>query len=263
MKYYVISDTHGFLPQTEMALRERGFFEDTEKHKLVLCGDLLDRGNYAKEMQDFMLDLLHKDELIFIRGNHEDLMLSMINEIEESYSNGYTYVKNHHIHNGTYHSAKKLTECVDSDLMRDPLDFLYKLRSTPFVNELIPASVDYYETKRYIFVHGWIPAFTNDWKESFEYDPDWRRADRYRWQVARWYNGMDLAEDWGVKEPGKTIICGHWHASYGHCFYENKGSEFASDAIFTPYRGDGIIAIDGCTAHSGIVNCLVFEDEEI
>jgi hypothetical protein len=24
----------------------------------------------------------------------------------------------------------------------------------------------------------------------------------------------------------KTILCGHWHCSYGHARYENKGSEF-------------------------------------
>ena len=42
--------------------------------------------------------------------------------------------------------------------------------------------------------------------------------------------------------------------------YENKGSEFGDDADFTPYYGPGVIAIDACTAHSGMVNCLVIDD---
>ena len=34
---------------------------------------------------------------------------------------------------------------------------------------------------------------------------------------------------------------------------ENKGSEFGDDADFTPYYGLGVIVIDACTAHSGMV----------
>ena len=58
----------------------------------------------------------------------------------------------------------------------------------------------------------------------------------------------------------KTIVCGHWHTSYGHSKYEHKGTEFGEDADFSPYYGPGIIAIDACTAFSGKVNCLVIED---
>ena len=45
-----------------------------------------------------------------------------------------------------------------------------------------------------------------------------------------------------------------------HRKYENKGSEFGDDADFTPYYGPGVIGIDACTAHSGMVNCLVIDD---
>ena len=58
----------------------------------------------------------------------------------------------------------------------------------------------------------------------------------------------------------KTIVCGHWHTSYGHSKYEHKGTEFGEDADFSPYYGPGIIAIDACTAFSGKSNCLVIED---
>ena len=34
---------------------------------------------------------------------------------------------------------------------------------------------------------------------------------------------------------GKTILCGHWHSSYGHWKYEHSGSEFDEDADFSPY----------------------------
>ena len=69
MRYYVVADIHGFLSETRKALLEAGFFADNEPHMLIVCGDMLDRGKETREMQEFMLELLEKGELIFIRGN--------------------------------------------------------------------------------------------------------------------------------------------------------------------------------------------------
>lgn len=80
------------------------------------------------------------------------------------------------------------------------------------------------------------------------------------WEAARWYNGMDAARSVTVD---KTVVCGHRTASYGHCMYERKGSEFGEDADFSPYYADDIIAIDACTAVSGKMNCIVIEDEPL
>ena len=74
MRYYVVADVHGFYTELIAALTEKGFFEDKEPHKLIVCGDLFDRGPEPKELQKFIVDLLDKDEVILIRGNHEDLM---------------------------------------------------------------------------------------------------------------------------------------------------------------------------------------------
>ena len=88
---------------------------------------------------------------------------------------------------------------------------------------------------------------------------DWRNRGREEWEMARWVNGMDAAKA-GLIEEGKTIVCGHWHCSYGHSEYEGIGSEFGPDADFSPYYAPGIIALDACTAHSGRVNVVVLED---
>ena len=63
-----------------------------------------------------------------------------------------------------------------------------------------------------------------------------------------------------TSENGKTIVCGHRHASYGHSKLEGMGTEFGKDADFSPYIAPGIIALDACTAHSGIVNRIIVED---
>jgi hypothetical protein len=105
---------------------------------------------------------------------------------------------------------------------------------------------------------------------KFEFNPDWRTAHHSEWEQARWLNGMDMARK-GFVEPGKTIIVGHWHCSYGHYMDALKDAlandtdltveEFGDTAIWDPYYGNGVIAIDRCTAHTGQVNVLVLEDE--
>ena len=41
MKYFVVADVHGFYDLMIKALTEKGYFEEKEPHKLVICGDLL------------------------------------------------------------------------------------------------------------------------------------------------------------------------------------------------------------------------------
>lgn len=135
-------------------------------------------------------------------------------------------------------------------------DFADAAKDTPFYKEIIPAMLDYFETEHYVFTHGWIPSIPNRDK-SYSYISSWREADREQWNRARWFNGMDAVQ---TADENKTIVCGHWHTSYGHSKYEHKGTEFGEDADFSPYYGPGIIAIDACTAFSGKVNCLVIED---
>lgn len=265
MKYYVVSDVHGFFSQMKQALQEKGFFEDKEPHKLILCGDMFDRGEEVFEMQKFMLDLLHKDELIFIRGNHEDLMLDMLDKFED-YRWEISWGVSHHNSNGTWDTALQLSSMNESAALRNTDEFIKRVKSSDFCKELIPASVNYFETKNYIFVHGWIPCYTDDmpsWyrrNRHYTSNPDWRNADAQEWKDARWFNGMELAELHNIIERDKQIVCGHWHTSYGHSEFEDKGSEYGKDADHSPYYGENIIAIDACTARSNIVNCIVIED---
>ena len=73
MKYYVTADVHGFYTEFCKALEDAGYFTDPEPHRLIILGDLFDRGREAVEMQAFILDLLAQSAVILVRGNHEDL----------------------------------------------------------------------------------------------------------------------------------------------------------------------------------------------
>lgn len=78
MKYYVCSDLHGFYSQFTDALKKAGFFDDTEPHKPLILGDIMDRGQEAIKMQDFILEQMKQNAVILVRGNHEDLFENLV-----------------------------------------------------------------------------------------------------------------------------------------------------------------------------------------
>ena len=155
-------------------------------------------------------------------------------------------------------------DLTDTDVFHDDYkDIVDKLCATPYIKEIIPKTVDYFETEHYIFVHGWIPCVKQRgwWRDIYFPMENWREANAKMWQDARWINGM-YAHSIDIKEAGKTIVCGHWHASWGHYYLEHDDDEDINEEDITdePYYAEGIIAIDACTARSGKVNCIVLED---
>ena len=249
MKYYVTADVHGFYYEFHKALDEAGYFTDPEPHKLIILGDLFDRGLEAVDVQHFILELLEQDAVILVRGNHEDLFEEMVTVDE-----GLPF--QHHVSNGTYGTALQLTGYDPAMAQIRHWDFAETARETPYYRQILPAMIDYYETEHYIFVHGWIPCI-RERNGGYSHRSDWRETGPAGWRFARWYNGMDAAQSC---LEDKTILCGHWHSAYGHSKYECKGSEFGPDADFSPYYGPGVIALDACTAHSRRINVLALED---
>lgn len=61
----------------------------------------------------------------------------------------------------------------------------------------------------------------NPYAETYFPIENWRNANSEAWDFARWINGMQASRD-GVIEKNKTIVCGHWHCSYGHRFLKVK-----------------------------------------
>ena len=232
MKIFAVSDVHGFTSILRRNLSNVGFEINNPNHLLVLCGDLFDRGPEAKDMLKFIHEV---DNKIMVKGNHEDLMQEMI-------IRGYPLL--HDIQNRTYDTALQLA--WDSSLGDVNYTKLYGI-----FDNLCSQMVDFYETRRYVFVHGWIPV-TPDKK-------DWR--DSSLWEESRWLNGMEMLMK-GKTLTDKTIVCGHWHCSWGNAIKFNV-SEFDDDAIWDPYTAPGIIAIDRCTAYAQEMNIIVLEDDLI
>ena len=174
MKYYVVADVHGYYGLLKQALQEAGFFDETAPCKLVVCGDILDRGPEANETVAFFLELMKKDLLIYILGNHEDLLVQCLQEIARGDS-----VKQHHYLNRTWDSLLQISEMDEMEAYRHPNELIRRVMQSSFYKTLLPACVDYYETPNYIFVHGWIPCFTEGYRPyvKYKYNPDWQNAD--------------------------------------------------------------------------------------
>ena len=239
------------------ALNNKNFDINNKDHIIVVLGDLLDRGPKSIECLQFVNNL-PLDRKILIRGNHEDLL-------ETCMKNG--YFRWHDYSNGTVNtveqiSSKDLISKMDMDLDQAALNICKNNRD---LKDYFNCLVDYYELENNIFCHGWLPfGVYEDDKQEVNYGiyPDWRTASKQEWDRARWDNGMK-AWNIGYKLEGKTIYCGHWHSSWGHCKIDKICSEYDEDADFSPFIKDGIVAIDACTAHSGIVNVVTLCEQGV
>lgn len=128
MRYYVTADIHGFFTPFHNALEEAGYFEYGGEKKLIICGDLFDRGTEARQTQGFVLEMLRSDQIILIRGNHEDLFCELATK-----DRGLPY--NHHVHNGTYQTALELTGCDIGMAGVSHFDSAEAARKTPYYME--------------------------------------------------------------------------------------------------------------------------------
>ena len=240
MKYFVCADIHGYFDEWQTALKEKGFDIENSTHKVIICGDLFDRGRKPKQIIDYILS--HKDKFILIRGNHEDLMQEMIDRNNSTYQD---------LSNGTAQTIVDL--CPEWHVSKFDLK---KIVKDTGLQEILDMCIDYFETGKYIFVHGWIPIIEN----CYEYDSDWRNVRKDRWGKARWVNPVEMYR-YEIYEPNKTIVCGHWHSSaLWHESNPEKYSEFGESANFEPFVTDKMIALDACTAYSHKVNVVVIED---
>lgn len=251
-KYFVVSDIHGYFTILKEALDENGFDIENPNHILIVAGDIIDRGQEAVKTVLFLLSI-PEERLIFIRGNHEDLMEHLLEQIYN-----FEMINFAHMSNKTLDSVVQFTRLKGIDLTTHNYEPGFIKHKMKIFTELLERAVDYYEIDDYIIVHGWVPVKQEE-DGRYKYNKDWRNASKDEWDTSRWLNGMKLASE-GIIEEGKTIICGHYHTSFGNYNYHNKGSgEFTKDADFGIYKDKGIIAIDAATAHSKKINVYIFE----
>lgn len=239
-RIFAVSDIHGHYTILKAALDEAGFNPEDDKHLLVVCGDLFDRGRENRKVYDFVRKLKNK---VLVCGNHDERLLHIIQDKRINLCD---------IHNGTEVTVEEFFGAGIIGAWGE-LTFPKHGRMAGNLRRLIGTMADYYETEHYIFVHGWVPTTENERGEP-ELLADWRNADKAKWSEARFLGWNSL---YGVNDmiPEKTIVCGHRPTRLAYTFDPSR--ELADSGI---YYGENMIAIDVGTIRSGRVNVLVIED---
>lgn len=239
-KLFVASDVHGHSTLFRAALDRAGFDPENEAHVFVSCGDLFDRGPENRAVYDFVRSLPRK---VLVRGNHDDLLLEALGRgFLESYDrdNGTEATLREFLGDGAVDGSGRFDREAHGAAIRELTEFLGE-------------TVDYYETERYVFTHGWLPV-TDDLRRP-TVRSDWRTAEAEAWTDARWLSWHEFYAV-GATLAGKTIVCGHHPSSLGRMFDPMREPDCSE-----PFFGDGVAAIDAYTVRSGRVNVIVLDEE--
>lgn len=232
-KIFAVSDVHGCASLLKKALFNAGFDAENEEHLLVVCGDVFDRGEENLEVLRFLERVERK---VFVRGNHEDLLCDLLNRG--------TYTMREVI-NGTINTVQ---EFFSRRALMDGQGFLDLSGQSSVLrrlDEFFAESVNFFETERFIFCHGWLP--TEHTAQGVRVRADFRTARDSDWCRARWTHFSEM-EKAGAVLMGKTIVCGHEPvpAVYpDHCGI---------------YHGAGFTAIDTGAYFTGNLSVFVTED---
>lgn len=232
---FAVSDIHGHFSLLKEALEKAGFDDGNANHLLVCCGDCFDRGNENYEVLRFFERCRHK---VLLRGNHEDLLKTLLLTGK---------VLPHHVINGSMQTLTDFFGSYSIDPANGTIDFSGKTRTVDRVCCFIDEALDYFETDRYVFVHGWLPKGYSSGSRLSDYSAD-------EWSEARW---IKWTEQYAGVPPikGKTLVCGHMPTFFADKF-DGRRQRSCADIFY----GNGIIAIDAGTFDSKQVNVLVIED---
>ena len=249
MKNFVVSDIHDHYALLIDALARNDFDINNEDHRLIVCGDAFYSGPQPGELFVFLSELSNKGKLIFIYGNHDIELLD-----------------NLRVRKFTRPANRKCAELIVKHLTQktglSDADLVAECEKLGFTRFLAETPVWYYENENYVFTHGFIPI------EKKAYKPDWRNASEKEWRnAAARGDAMALSMRYGVSEPNKKIVCGHYSAA--RCYlmkdatqadWDNKIYKDVSGVPaegFKPFFGDTLIAIDQSVKKTGFMNCII------
>lgn len=166
-----IGDIHGHLTALDTLL---GVVEPTAEDLLVFLGDFVDRGPDVKGVLDRLIEIHSKYRAVFLRGNHDQMMLDA------------------HLDPAKF----AIWECLAGE---NPLSSYGEGKLAELMTKVPAAHWHFlqhicglsYETPDYIFIHGGIRA---------EVDPKDEEQERLQWTKLN----MALPHS-----SGRTVICGH------------------------------------------------------
>ncbi len=156
MRTLVIGDIHGGLRALHQILQRA---EVTTKDRLIFLGDYVDGWSQSPEVIDYLIELNSKQNCVFIRGNHDELLLSWLNESKDNQM--------------WYKHGGEATVMAYANVSEND-----KQKHIAFLKSLVN---NYLDEQNRLFVHA---GFTNMNGIDFEYSPLMFYWDRTLWETA-------------------------------------------------------------------------------
>lgn len=250
-KNFILGDVHGDYDAMINGLAKAGYNCGDSSHRIISLGDNFGRASTGlkskgvwKYLTNQMPEYQHVNAPICIRGNHESILLDVFRR---------GYLTQTDIYNGEAQTISSFAHCSKSEAIFDH-EMVQKAARTG-VEEWIHNMPWYYETKNYIFVHGFLPAYDEEWG-------DWSAYNDEDWHDASWTNTIEDISSFKQSYPlgwKKTIVFGHWTSADFYSYFDRKYDYYGHI-----YRNDQlrIIACDCTTALTHNIEVLVVEDEE-
>lgn len=227
MRKIVISDIHGHLDEFLKLLALTKYQKD--KDELYLLGDYVDKGKQAKEVIQFIMQLLDESPFVHVlAGNHDDMFLNWL-ENKDYYLSPYTNEKNSGT-NTILSFAPFFIPGINDEEVKQMIKETYSkeinfLKNLPY----------YFEDDRHIYVHAGIDPAQKEWRNTSK--------KKFRWIREEFYRNLLTSMD-------KTVIFGHTCCAVLRDNYED----------FSVWFSKGKIGIDGGTKFNGQLNALVIEE---
>jgi serine/threonine protein phosphatase 1 len=155
----VIGDIHGGLRALHQIM-ERA--KVTKEDVLIFLGDYVDGWSESPQVLDFLIDLNQKQKCIFLRGNHDELLLDWLTGNTKNIDETMWY---HHGGEATVIAYESISE----ENKRHHINFLNSLQNY------------YLDNQNRLFIHA---GFTNMNGINYEYFPKLFFWDRTLWETA-------------------------------------------------------------------------------
>ncbi|MFS7261381.1 metallophosphoesterase [Carnobacterium divergens] len=220
-----IGDIHGQIQLFEEMLTH--WKEATQQ--LVLIGDLGDRGENPKACFLLGKKLVEEKQAIYLKGNHEDLLLRFLADPEERYEN--------YCLNGGMRTLESLLHTgLEAEYSPTEISMLVKSHY-PELIEFLNGLPLYFEWQDYVFVHAGVDLTKSDWKKTSERDFMWIREPFHT----------------GENKTGKTIVFGHTITPSLH----------GDNETTSLWQQDHKVGIDGGAVYGGVLHGVVFDKKQL
>lgn len=235
---YAISDIHGHLKEFQEKINELiylRFFEPSNKDKLILLGDYIERGTKSKDTLLLIKKLTenHPNKIIALKGNHEYCFLEAIKS-------------KHFLTSMSYIDSSTFLDFIDIDKFlkdyegppenfNDDMYFNF-IDTYPGLLKWLSELPNYYETEHVIFAHWGI---NETWQQHWKLTT----SDKDMFQK---YTTLNLGKF------HKTVIAGHYPTSF-----------LANDPTYHDifFDGNSHYYIDGSVQESGKLNMLIYNEQ--